>query len=166
MLAQREVDCAICRRPSVMPAGWDFTPLWPDRFGIVAGVSHPLARKRRVDMNDLLDHLWLVPPSSIAARGVFDQFFASAPGVRHYNIVCASPTLLWTLLSQEPLLSLVPLSVMQRFLQHGQLVQINRSQRMPFDDIGVLAATNGRGPALDALLAFLQAHARPGAHSA
>lgn len=166
LLANGEVDCTICRRPAVLPAGMAFTPLWPDQFGIVAGASHPLARKRRVTVADLLDCTWLVPPTSIAAREVFDNFFAPSAPVRHYNIVCASPTMLWTLLSQEPLLSLVPLSVMQRFLQHGQLVQINRSQRMPFDDIGVLAATNGRGPALEALLAFLQAHARPGAHSA
>jgi DNA-binding transcriptional LysR family regulator len=166
LLANGEVDCTICRRPAVLPAGMAFTPLWPDQFGIVAGASHPLARKRRVTVADLLDCTWLVPPTSIAAREVFDNFFAPSAPVRHYNIVCASPTMLWTLLSQEPLLSLVPLSVMQRFLQHGHLVQINRSQRMPFDDIGVLAATNGRGPALEALLAFLQAHARPGAHSA
>lgn len=158
LLANRDVDCTICRRPSVLPAGTAFTSLWPDQFGIVAGASHPLARKRRVSMSDLLDSTWLVPPTSIAAREVFDHFFAPSAPVKHYNIVCASPTMLWTLLSHEPLLSLVPLSVMQRFLQHGQLIQINRSHRMPFDDIGVLAAVNGRGPALDALLAFLQKH--------
>lgn len=160
LLAQREVDCAICRRPSVMPASWAFSPLWPDQFGIVAGSSHPLVRKRRVDMTDLLDHMWLVPPTSIAARGVFDRFFAAEPAVRHYNIVCASPTMLWTLLSQEPLLSLVPLSVMQRFLQTGQLALIDLGQEMPFDDIGVLAPQTDRGPALEALLSFLQTHAQ------
>lgn len=99
LVAEREVDCTICRRPVVMPAGWTFMPLWPDRFGIVAGASHPLARKRRVGMADLLVYPWLVSPTSIAAREVVDRFFADAtPAVQHYNIVCASPTMLWTLL--------------------------------------------------------------------
>jgi DNA-binding transcriptional LysR family regulator len=157
LLSNREVDCTICRCPSVMPAGWTFIPLWPDRFGIVAGASHPLSRKRRISMTDLLSNTWLVPPTSIAAREIFDSFFSTAaPPVRHYNIICASPTMLWTLLSEEPLLSLVPLSVMQRFLQTGLLTQIHWAQQMPFDDIGVLVAEGDRGPALHAFISFLR----------
>lgn len=152
-----EVDCAICRRPPVTPAGWIFLPLWPDCFGIVAGTSHPLARKRRVAMPDLLAYTWLVPPTSIAARGVFDQFFAEAPSeVRHYSVVSSSPTMLWMLLNQEPLLSLVPMSVMQCFLEAGQLAQIAWASQIPFDPIGLMAPEAERGPALNSLIEFLQ----------
>ena len=158
LISNGEVDCAICRRPPVMPAGWTFLPLWPDRFGIVAGASHPLAGKRRVAMPDLLAHTWLVPPSSIAAREVFDQFFAAgATEVRHYSVISASPTMLWILLNQEHLLSLVPLSVMQCFLEAGQLTQIAWASQMPFDPIGVMAPEAERGPALNGLMEFLQA---------
>ena len=156
LVAQREVDCAICRRPAVLPAGWAFAPLWPDHFCIVSGAAHPLAIKRRVGMADLLAHTWLVPPSSIAAREVFDRFFdAAGDAVRHYPVVSASPLMLWSLLTQEPLLSLVPASVMQRFLETGQLAQIDWPTPMPFDPIGVMAPDAGRGPALDDFLAFL-----------
>ena len=37
LLADGELDCAVCRVPAVLPSGWSFTPLWPDRFAIVAG---------------------------------------------------------------------------------------------------------------------------------
>lgn len=164
LVANGEVDCAICRRPPVMPAGWIFLPLWPDRFGIVAGTAHPLARQRRVAMPDLLAHTWLVAPSSIAARGVFDQFFAEAPAeVRHYSVVSASPTMLWMLLKQAPLLSLVPLSVMQCFLEAGQLAQIAWAAEMPFDSIGLMTPEVDRGPALNAFMAFLQDSQQAGA---
>ncbi len=157
LVANGEVDCAICRRPPVMPAGWSFLPLWSDRFGILAGTSHPLARKRRIGMSDLLTQTWLVAPSSIAARGVFDQFFAEATTeVRHYSVVSASPTMLWMLLNQEPLLSLVPLSVMQCFLEAGQLTQIAWASAMPFDPIGIMTPEADRGPALIALMEFLK----------
>lgn len=157
MLASGEVDCAICRLPPVMAAGWTFSPLWPDRFCIVAGTSHPLARKRRVTMPDLLTHRWLVPPSSIASRRVFDEFFADLPSeARHYSVVTTSTTMIWRLLSKESLLSLVPLSVMQCYLEAGQLAQIAWSSEMPFDPIGLMAPKAVRGPALDAFLEFLE----------
>lgn len=163
LVANGEVDCAICRRPPVMPAGWSFLPLWPDRFGIVAGTSHPLARRRRVTMQELLTQTWLVPPSSIAARSVFDEFFAEAPReVRHYSVISAAPTLLWMLLTQESLLTLVPLSVMQCFLDAGQLTRIAWASEMPFDPIGLLTPETDRGPALDAWMAFLQQGLRAG----
>ncbi len=157
LMAQRDIDCAICRCPPVLPAGWAFTPLWPDRFGIVARATHPLAGRRRVSMDDLLAHTWLVPPSSIAARPAFDRFFGEhSAAVRHYSVISASPMMLWTLLTQEPLLTLVPESVVQRFLQTGQLTRIAWSAPMPFDPIGVLVPETGRGPALNGLLEFLQ----------
>jgi DNA-binding transcriptional LysR family regulator len=157
LMAQHDIDVAICRCPPVLPAGWSFTPLWTDRFGIVARTTHPLAGVREVSMDDLLAHTWLVPPSSIAARAAFDRFFDDhSAAVRHYSVVSASPVMLWTLLSQEPLLSLVPLSVVQRFLQTGQLIQIAWPDAMPFDPIGVLVPETGRGPALNSLLEFLR----------
>lgn len=157
LMAQHEIDCAICRCPPVLPAGWAFTPLWPDRFGIVARATHPLAGMREISMDDLLAHTWLVSPSSIAARSVFDRFFGDhSAAVRHYSVISASPIMLWTLLNQEPLLTLVPVSVMQRFLQTGQLTQIAWSDAMPFDPIGVLVPETGRGPALSSLLEFLR----------
>lgn len=157
MIAEREVDCAICRRPAVMPVGWAFAPLWPDRFGIVAGPKHPLANRHHVTMADLLVHTWLVPPTSLAAREVFDRFFSDAGSApRHYRVSSASPAMLWTLLSQEPLLSLVPVSVMQRLLQTGLLTEIAWEPPMPFAPIGVMAPEQGRGPALDGFLEFLR----------
>ena len=156
LVAQGDVDCAFCRRPAVLPAGWTFAPLWPDRFCIVAGTAHPLAGQARITMQDLLSYTWLVPPSAIAARAVFDTFFADVPQLlRHYSVLSTSTTLLWRLLNQEPLLSLVPLSVMQCFVEAGQLSEIAWAEPMPFDPIGLMTPESDHGPALASLLAFL-----------
>lgn len=156
LVADGDVDCAVCRIPAVLPQGWFFTPLWNDRFAIIAGPGHPLARRRRVGMDDLLAATWLVTPTSIAARAAFDAFFAQAPhSVRKYNVVTASATMVWNLLTQERLLALLPLSMVERFVASGQLVEIVWPKHLPFREIGVLAPEEGHGPALDRFVDFL-----------
>lgn len=157
LVANAEVDCAVCRRPAVLPSGWSFHPLWPDRFAIIAGSFHPLATKQRVSRADLLDSTWLVPPTSIAARAVFDRYFHDdLERIKLYNIVAASPLLIWRLLSQEPLLALVPHSVAATLLSTKQLCELSWPEKLPFGEIGVLAPANKRNDALEKLLSFLQ----------
>lgn len=161
LLADGDVDCAFCRAPPVLPTGWAFTPLWPDRFVIVSGRAHPLARKRRVAMADLLAATWLVTPTSIAAREAFDAFFAQAPvPVKTYDVITSSATMLWSLLSQERLLAFVPASVVRGGLEAGLLAELAWPQRFPFAEIGILAPQQGRGPALTRFTNYMQRHAR------
>jgi DNA-binding transcriptional LysR family regulator len=47
-IARGEVDLVACRRPPVVPEGWEFHPVREDRFAIVCRVDNPLARTRRV----------------------------------------------------------------------------------------------------------------------
>lgn len=160
LVADGDVDCTVCRAPAVLPNGWYFTPLWKDRFAVVAGPHHPLARKRRVGMKELFDATWLVTPSSIAAREVFDALMEQAPSsVRTYNVVTASATMVWQLLASEPLLALVPLSVVERLLESGQLVELSWPKQVPFGEIGVLAPAEGGREALGRLIDFMAASA-------
>jgi DNA-binding transcriptional LysR family regulator len=150
LIADGDIDCAICRLPPVLPAGWTFTAEWPDRFAIVAGPSHPLAN-RQVVMDDLLGARWLVMATPIAARTEFDSLFASAPALPStYNVVTASATMVWTLLTREPLLALIPVSVAQRLLEAKLLIEIDWSGHSPFAAIGLLLpAAERRSPALN-----------------
>jgi len=157
LVADADVDCAICRVPAVLPEGWFFTPVWKDRFAIIAGPAHPFTRKRRIGMDELLSATWLVAPTSVAARAVFDAFFALAPSnVRKYNVLAASAAMVWNLLTQEPLLALLPLSMVERLVESGQLVEIAWPERLPpIHEIGILAPEEGRRPALDRFVDFL-----------
>ena len=161
LVADADVDCAVCRVPAVLPDGWCFTPVWKDRFAIIAGPAHPFIRKRRIGMDELLSATWLVTPTSISSRAVFDAFFARAQSnVRKYNVLTASPAMVWNLLTQEPLLALLPLSIVERLVESGQLVEIAWSERLPIHEIGILAPGQGRRPALDRFVDFLQQSAR------
>ncbi|MDP9932815.1 LysR family transcriptional regulator [Variovorax paradoxus] len=161
LVADGDVDCAFCRAPPVLPNGWSFTPLWPDRFAIVAGHAHPLARKRRVTMSDLVAATWLVTPTSMAAREAFDTFFAHAPTpIKMHGVVTNSATMLSSLLSQQHLLTFVPASIVRRGVESGLLAEISWAQRFPFSPIGLLVPHHGRGPALGSFTSYMQKTAR------
>lgn len=156
LIVDGDIDCAVCRVPSILPKGWFFTPFWKDRFVIVGGPSHPFAGKRQVGMDELLSATWLVTPTSITAREAFDTLFEQSPGsVRQYNVVTASAAMVWNLLTREPLLAVLPLSLVERLLESGQLVEVAWLAPQPLSAIGVMAPVEGRGPALDRFLDFL-----------
>lgn len=161
-VADGDVDCALCRKPAVMTSGWDFTPLWPDRFAIVCGPSHALTRRREVGPADWTAATWLTLPPVVAARTEFDRLFeGAAAGPATYSVVTASPVMLQSLLAREDLLALVPVSVVQPELESGRLVELPGFGPAPFDAIGVLSPAEGRGPALERFLQALADIASP-----
>ena len=157
MVADGDVDCALCRALAVVPEGCEFIPLLRDRFAVVAGPHHPLALERVLKFEDLVGATWLTIPVSIAARGVFDALFAEAPiKPKTFNAITASPSMVWALLSQEPLLALLPVSVAKQLLDARLLVELPLGPEIPFDDIGLLLPRAGRGTAVDTFCSFIK----------
>lgn len=156
LLGAGEVDCAICRTPAVVPSGWVFHPLWPDRFAIVASPAHPLAGREDVRMADLLAATWLVMPSPIAARLAFDRLFEGQPGTpATFNVVTTSSNLLWDLVERQGLLTLAPLSVVRQLLASGRLREVCSPHQEPLGDLGLLAPLEVRSSALQRFIDFL-----------
>lgn len=161
LLAANEVDCSLCRCPLVLPQGWLFTSLWQDRFAIVSSPRHPLNRKRNLQLDDLRSAKWLVTPTSVAAREVFDSLFENeTTQVSTYNVVTASPTLVGGLISREELLALLPLSVVSPLIRSRQLVELKWPEVLSFGDLGVLAPESGIGQATEQFLEFLRCDAQ------
>ena len=157
LVADGDVDCSLCRTPAVVPEGWEFIPLLGDRFAVIAGPQHPLAFKRALKLEDLLDATWLTMPVSITARGVFDALFAGSPvQPKTYNVITASPGMVWALLSQEPLLALLPVRITKQLLDAQLLVELPLDREMPFNDIGLLLPRDNRNSAVDTFCTFIK----------
>lgn len=157
LVANDDVDCAISRTPAVVPEGWEFIPLLRDRFAVIAGPHHPLAHKRVLTFEDLLGATWLTMPVSVPARGVLDTLFANSPKQPTlFNAITASPGMIWALLSQEPLLALIPLSVAKQLLDARLLVELPLGREIPFDEIGLLLPRESRGAAVNTFCAFIK----------
>lgn len=81
-LQQNELDCLIGR----MPAAWIdsfrnqgvfYKPLYDAEICVVGAASHPLARKRKVALNDLAKCTWILPREGSNSRYVLMAAFAA-----------------------------------------------------------------------------------------
>lgn len=155
-IARGEVDLVVCRRPPVIPEGWEFHPLREDRFVIVCRADHPLARRKRLKWDEVAQATWLLLPAAVGARHRFDELalhFPQAP--RSYPIVTRSLAMIWRLLRQHPLLALLPLNLARPLLDEGALVRLRIGDPIRIEPIGLLQPKAGMVPAAMRLGEFL-----------
>lgn len=79
MLPQRLVDLAIIR-PAVqpLPADIDGEALYHEQLHVLVGPEHPLARRRRIALADLIDEHWILSRNERMASSPVVQAFADA----------------------------------------------------------------------------------------
>lgn len=157
-IARGEVDLVVCRRPAVIPEGWEFHPIADDRLVIVCPASHRLARARRLRWSDLAAETWALLPAGLAARSRFDELCGQLPAPPPaYPVVTRSLAMLWALLRQRSLLALLPLNLVRPLLESGELAELRVGPATPLDAIGVLAPRGTTAAAAAMLARFLLA---------
>lgn len=121
--------------------------LYRDEFCIVCGPSHPLARSRRkrLDLRDLVDQRWVLPPSSAPLRQHLDILFMSQAADRP-RFAVESVSLLTNLrmIQEGSMLGVMPSDIAHHFAENkllkilpvplgdffGPVVLITRRDRM------------------------------------
>ncbi len=159
LVAGDEVDMVFCQAPDVVQDGWQFRPMLQDRFAVIAGPQHPLAKRRRVTLAQLAGETWLaLPPDSNAALA-FEALFEPMDRLPALRLISGRvPALLWSMLANDRLVTIVPLSVARQYLDAGLLVELRLGQALPFKPQGLLLPLEGRGLAAEQLVEFLQRH--------
>lgn len=138
-IARGEVDLVVCRRPAIVPEGWEFHPVREDQLVVVCRASHPLACSDAVSTSELAEQTWLLMPAGLAARTHFDEFSTRLPTTpRAYPVVTRSLPLLWRLLLDHPLLALLPRNLATPLLSAGELVELRVGHTAGMEPIGVL----------------------------
>lgn len=159
LAAEGEVDLVVGQAPGAIPDGWKFTPLQADRFAILAGPQHPLARRRRISLESLLRETWLALPPDSQAMLAFEALFLPTGQLPPMRLVSGRfPSLLWAMLTQDRLLTLVPLSMARQLLDAGLLVELPAPQPLPFRPQGMLIPENEDRPAVQLLVGFVRNH--------
>lgn len=83
LLRGGEVDCVIARLTNDVVASMDADEfhqlkLYDEGMCLVCGATHPHASKRRLQLRDLVDADWVLPPPETVARQVFTNTFLRA----------------------------------------------------------------------------------------
>jgi DNA-binding transcriptional LysR family regulator len=156
-IARGEVDLVVCRRPPVLPEGWEFHPLRDDRYVVLCQADHPLARVRSLKWADIGKATWLLLPVGVAARQCFDDIASNFPQPPStYPVITRSLNMLWRLLRQRPLLAVLPLNLARPLLDEGVLVELRVGDAVHIEPIGILQPRAGMGEAAIRLGAYLR----------
>lgn len=74
-LRRGELDLAVGAWPRVADSDITADLLIRDRVCVVAGPRHPLARKRTVELSELIEYPWVLPPESQRWRQILEETF-------------------------------------------------------------------------------------------
>lgn len=157
-IARAQVDLVACRRPPVIPEGWQFLPLADDRLAVVCGVDHPAARRRRLHWKDLADHTWLSLPVGTAARERFDELASAFPHApRMHTVITRSPTALGWLLRHEQVIAYVSLNLVRPLIDAGEVKEVDVRPTSVLEPLGLLRPAGAAAEASEWLCNHLQA---------
>lgn len=124
-LRRGEIDLAVGAWPR--PADSDVTAetLLRDRVCVVAGPGHPLARRKTVEISNLLDYAWVLPPESQRFRQLLEETFLEqglSPPVP--SITSNSANFIRTALLDNASLSFLPMQSLPQRLRTATLVAL------------------------------------------
>ena len=106
MLLDGELDAVVVPTPQPLPPELEATPLYDDVLHVVADAGHPLQQRRSLQLADLVDQPWLLPPPDTRMRRELERVVqqaglpalnvrveAAATGLNTLRLVTGTPML-------------------------------------------------------------------------
>jgi DNA-binding transcriptional LysR family regulator len=158
-LASGALHAVLTRRPPKLGQRYRFESLLKDEAIVGAGISHPLAGRETVSVDDLARYPWMLAPAGVPVRELFEMLFAGrAQQPVVHPVRTASPTLIMALLADNRTLTLGPASTANWYLQRGLATRLRVEMPLPLEDLGVVYPVESAGePGTAALLSLLRA---------
>ena len=116
-LAERNVDLLIIRGSGpIADPRYDFEFLFDDTYVVAAGAQNQWVRRRKIEIAELVDELWVLPPpDSVIGSIVTDAFRASGLDYPRVSVVTDCPHMRVSLLATGRFVTIFPASAF-RFL--------------------------------------------------
>jgi DNA-binding transcriptional LysR family regulator len=122
-LSERNVDLLITRQFGQIvdgQLGYEF--LFKDSFVVAAGAQSPWARRRRIELAELVNESWVLPPPESAIGSVFvDAFRTSGLDYPRTTVVTFSPEVRIRLLATGRFLAIFPASALRLPTRHPEI---------------------------------------------
>lgn len=158
-LQRGEIDVALCAWPAEgAPQELVFEEMLSGELVVVCGAEHPLARRRRISLEELSHRRWALAERPRAIGQVFRLAFTAAGLAPPEPVVrSTSMAFLPTLLQESDLLSLVPADYVEAALGDRRLVRIRTDLPSATARVGVMMRRGSDADATPVLSAFLEA---------
>ena len=122
-LAQRNVDLLIIRGSGpIADPRYDFEFLFDDSYVVAAGAQNQWARRRRIEIAELVNELWVLPPpDSVIGSIVMDAFRASGLDYPRVSVVTDCPHMRISLLATGRFVTVFPASAFRFLTKRSEL---------------------------------------------
>jgi DNA-binding transcriptional LysR family regulator len=113
-LRERKVDLVVGRVAQSHEEGIDTEVLFNDRIAVVAGLENPWSRRRKLDLSELADEPWIMPPTNSPVGGLVAELFR-ARGLKFppRGMARGSIHLACALIAGGPFLGIFPRSLLR-----------------------------------------------------
>jgi DNA-binding transcriptional LysR family regulator len=143
-LIERNVDLLIARRSSPIPDDrMDFEFLFDETYSIAVGAQNSWARRRKVELAELVDETWVLPPAESTLAGVVTDAFRAA-GLRYpHTAVIAEPAeARMALLATGRFISIFPDSVLRFSVKQPRLSVLPIKETLSRVPVGIVTLKN------------------------
>lgn len=122
-LSERNVDLLIARKLApIADERFDFEFLFDESSVVVAGAQSPWARRRRIELAELMNESWVLPPrGSGMASFAMEAFHSKGLNYPRMAVVTDSPLVRMSLLSTGRFLTVFPASTVRFPTQRPEL---------------------------------------------
>jgi len=143
-LGERNVDVVIARRHGPFPDQHaEFEMLYDDPYVVVAGARNPWARRRQIELAELVNELWTLPPSdSLVGAVVVEAFRAAGLEYPRATVVTFPHAVRNSLLATGRFLTVIPRSVLRYPAKHPGLKMLPVELPITGGPIGILTLQN------------------------
>lgn len=163
MLRSGEVDLVVGRLPTHRHRDELLQErLYDEKIIAVTRAGHPLQKRRRVTLDELMDWGWILPPQETTLRRQIDEVFLDQ-GISSPPRVVESVSFLAnrSLLMSSDMIGILPGHVVEHDIAAGTLAAINWSVPIPIGPVGVsYRQSKGLSPAASLFLEELRRVAR------
>ena len=138
-MSQRNVDILIARKfGAVSDERSSFEPLYDNPYVVAAGANNPWARRRKIELADLVNERWaLPPPDTLVGSVVVTAFRACGLDFPRVNVVTVPHEVRYGLLATGSYLSVFPISMLNFPSKHPGLKQLPIELQVPRMPIGI-----------------------------
>jgi DNA-binding transcriptional LysR family regulator len=122
-LAERNVDLLIIRGSGpIADPRYDFEFLFDDSYVVAAGPQNRWVRRRRIEIAELVNELWVLPPpDSVIGSIVMDAFRASGLDYPRVSVVTDCPHMRISLLATGRFVTIFPASAFRFLTKRSEL---------------------------------------------